>query len=105
MKILKIVLLLTLFIQANDDREPIKYNFLAKKEVRTFITTMVKKHHFKREYMVSILNYAKLDRDTLARYTGKYKVGTTNGSWERYKAHVLDKISLAKAKKFKKKFQ
>jgi len=52
--------------------------------------------------MTSVLKHAKLDRDTLARYTGKYKVGTTNGSWERYKAHVLDKKSLAKAIKFKK---
>lgn len=52
--------------------------------------------------MREVLNHAKLDRDTLARYTGKYKVGTTNGPWERYKAHVLDKESLAKAKKFKK---
>jgi len=52
--------------------------------------------------MTKVLKHAKLDRDTLARYTGKYKVGTTNGSWERYKAHVLDKESLHKAKKFKK---
>ncbi|WP_373028998.1 lytic transglycosylase domain-containing protein, partial [Sulfurovum sp.] len=52
----------------------------------------------------SVLEDAKLDRDTLARYTGKYKVGTTNGPWERYKAHVLDPISLDKAKKFKKKY-
>lgn len=89
---------------ANDDRPPIAYNFLAKKEVRNFIDMMVKKYHFKRSYMTSVLKSAKLDRDTLARYTGKYKVGTTNGSWERYKAHVLDKKSLAKAKKFKKNY-
>ena len=30
------------------------------------------------------------------------KSGVTNGPWERYKAHVLDEESLAKAKKFKK---
>lgn len=65
---------------------------------------MVKKYHFKRSYMTSVLKDAKLDRDTLDRYTGRYKVGTTNGSWERYKAHVLDPISLNKAKKFKRKY-
>ena len=65
---------------------------------------MVKKYKFKRSYMENILKSAKLDRDTLARYSGKYKVGSTNGSWERYKAHVLDKSSLAKAKKFKKRY-
>ncbi|MCO4845311.1 MAG: lytic murein transglycosylase [Sulfurovum sp.] len=89
---------------ANDDRPPVSYDFLAKKEVKSFITMMVKKHHFKRTYMTSVLEDAKLDRDTLARYTGKYKVGTTNGPWERYKAHVLDPVSLNKAKKFKKKY-
>jgi membrane-bound lytic murein transglycosylase B len=102
------LLLLTLFIPflilANDDRPPVPYNYLAKKEVQRFIDMMVRKHHFKRSYMVSVLKCAKLDRDTLARYTGRYKVGTTNGSWERYKAHVLDKESLKKAKKFKKQY-
>ena len=88
----------------NDDRPPIAYDFLAKKEVRQFIDMMVKKHNFDRNYMTDMLRDAKLDRDTLARYTGKYKVGSTNGSWERYKAHVLDDVSLQKAVKFKKEY-
>jgi len=88
----------------NDDRPPVSYDFLAKKEVQDFISMMVHKYHFKRSYMVSVLKGAKLDRDTLARYTGRYKVGTTNGPWERYKAHVLDSVTLKKAKKFKKKY-
>ena len=107
MKLLKLFLLITLIplmLSANDDRPPVKYNYLAKKEVQRFISMMVKKYHFKRSYMVSVMKQAKLDRDTLARYTGKYKVGTTNGPWERYKAHVLNKDSLQKAKKFKKKY-
>jgi membrane-bound lytic murein transglycosylase B len=107
MKILKLFLLITLLpfiLLANDDRLPIPYNYLAKKEVQNFINMMVKKHHFKRSYMTSVMKHAKLDRDTLDRYTGRYKVGTTNGSWERYKAHVLDPVSLKKAKKFKKKY-
>lgn len=107
MKIIKLLLLITLIpflLMANDDRPPIPYNYLAKKEVQNFINMMVKKHHFKRSYMTSVLKNAKLDRDTLARYTGKYKVGSTNGPWERYKAHVLDPVSLKKAKKFKKKY-
>jgi len=89
---------------ANDDRPPVPYDFLAKKEVKKFINMMVKKHHFKRSYVTDVLSSAKLDRDTLNRYTGKYKVGTTNGPWERYKAHVLDPITLNKARKFKKKY-
>jgi membrane-bound lytic murein transglycosylase B len=104
LKLLLLTILLPFLLIANDDRPPVPYDFLAKKEVRNFINMMVKKHHFKRSYMTSVLGGAKLDRDTLARYTGKYKVGTTNGPWERYKAHVLDPVSLAKAKKFKKKY-
>lgn len=104
MKLLLLTALLPFLLTANEDRPPIDYDFLAKKEVQTFVDMMVNKYHFKRNYMRSVLNNAKLDRDTLARYTGKYKVGSTNGSWERYKAHVLDPISLEKAKKFKKSY-
>jgi len=102
LKLLLLTLLIPFYLLANDDRPPVAYDFLAKKEVRNFINMMVNKYHFKRSYMTSVLKHARLDRDTLARYTGRYKVGTTNGSWERYKAHVLDKSSLGKAKKFKK---
>ena len=103
-KLILLTLLLPFLLIANDDRPPVSYDFLAKKEVKNFINMMVKKHHFKRSYITSALKDAKLDRDTLARYTGKYKVGTTNGPWERYKAHVLDPVTLKKAKKFKKKY-
>jgi len=104
LKKLLLILLIPFYLLANDDRPPVKYDYLAKKEVRNFINMMVKKYHFKRDYMTSVMKHAKLDRDTLARYTGRYKVGTTNGSWERYKAHVLDPVSLKKAKKFKKSY-
>lgn len=103
-KHLLLILLLTFALYANDDRPPIPYDFLAKKEVKQFINMMVKKHRFKRSYMTNVLRSAKLDRDTLNRYTGKYKVGTTNGPWERYKAHVLDPETLKKAKRFKKRY-
>ncbi|MDQ7046128.1 MAG: lytic murein transglycosylase [Sulfurovum sp.] len=105
MKKLLLILLIPFILLANDDRPPIKYNYMAKKEVQRFVTMMVKKYHFKRSYIVSVMKKAKLDRDTLARYTGKYKSGTTNGTWERYKAHVLDKESLKKAKKFKRQYR
>ena len=104
-KLLLLSLLIPFVLFANDDRAPIKYNYLAKKEVQQFINMMVSKYHFKRSYMTSVMKHAKLDRDTLARYSGRYKVGTTNGSWERYKAHVLDPVSLRKAKKFKRQYK
>jgi membrane-bound lytic murein transglycosylase B len=80
---------------------PVPYDFFKKQEVKNFINMMVKKHHFKRSYMREVLENAMLDKETLDRYTGRYKVGSTNGSWERYKDHVLDPNTLALAKEFK----
>jgi len=100
-KLLLLIALLPLWLMANNDRPPITHDFLALPGTQKFINTMVKKHHFKAVTIKKYLSDAKLDRDTLARYTGKYKEGTTNGPWARYKAHVLDPVTLAKAKKFK----
>jgi membrane-bound lytic murein transglycosylase B len=95
---------LPLQLTANDDRPPIPYDFLAKKNVQHFIDTMVHTYHFKRSYMRSVMKSARLDRDTLARYTGRYKAGSTVGTWKRFKAHVLDPETLQKAKRFKRKY-
>jgi len=101
MRSILLIFLLPLLLLAHDDRPPIPYDFLAKPSVQRFISMMVTKHHFKRAYLRRTLQHAKLDRDTLDRYTGRYKIGSTNGSWERYKAHVLDATTLRKAKQFK----
>ena len=61
---------------ANDESPPIAYDFLAKKEVQSLIDMMVKKHNFDRTHVTETFHHAELDRDTLARYTGKYKVGS-----------------------------
>ena len=103
MKLLLLTLLLTLSTYANEDRAPIPYNFLVKKEVKTFINMMVNKYHFKRSYVTNVLTHAKLDRDTLARYTGKFKKNTTVGTWERFKLHVVNTDTFEEAKEFKKK--
>jgi membrane-bound lytic murein transglycosylase B len=107
MKIIKcflITMLIPFLLLANDDRPPVPYNYLAKKEVQNFINMMVHKYHFKRSYMVSVMKHAKLDRDTLARYTGKFKKNTTVGSWERFKLHVVNPETFREAKKFKRKY-
>ena len=105
MRTIKLLLLTLLLstLHANDDRPPIPYNFLAKKEVKNFINMMVNKYHFKRSYMTSVLKNAKLDRDTLARYTGKFKRNSTVGTWERFKLHVVNKETFEEARDFKKK--
>jgi membrane-bound lytic murein transglycosylase B len=107
MKILKTITLLIfipLLLVANQSKEPlppVPYNFLAKNEVKRFVNMMVKKYHFKRSYIEEVLSNAMLDKETLDRYTGKYKINTTNGSWERYKDHVLDENTMQLAKEFK----
>lgn len=98
------ILLLPFLLIANDDRPPIKYDFLAKKQTYKFINKMVKKHGFKKSYLEKVLKGAKLDRDTLARYTGRYKKNTTVGTWQRFKANTLDPLSLSKAKKFRREY-
>ena len=110
MKIFKLILLTLLFPlimlaeEAKTPAPPVPYDFLKKQEVKNFINMMVKKHHFKRSYMTEVLQNAMLDKDTLARYVGKYKANSTNGTWERYKDHVLDANTLALAKEFKKNY-
>jgi len=70
MRIIQIIILLSILIFANNDRPPIKHNFLKSKSTQKFISKMVKKYHFKRNYLVKVLSDAKLDRDTLSRYKG-----------------------------------
>ena len=96
--------MMSLSLQAKEPNPPVPYDFLKKQEVKNFINMMVKKHHFKRSYMTDVLQNAMLDKDTLARYVGKYKPNSTNGTWERYKDHVLDANTLALAKEFKKNY-
>ena len=106
-KLIILTLLLTINAVAEEVKTPtppVPYDFLAKKEVKSFINMMVKKHHFKRSYMEEVLSNAMLDKETLARYVGKYKPNSTNGTWERYKAHVLDDQTMQLAKEFKKNY-
>ena len=95
---------MTITLNANNDRPPVSYNFLEKKEVKSFINTMVHTYHFKRSYITSVLQHAKLDRDTLARYSGKFKRNSTIGTWERFKLHVVNEETFNEARDFKRKY-
>ena len=106
-KLLSLSLLTTLTLLATEAKEPlppVPYDFLAKKNVKKFINMMVKKNHFKRAYMEEALGNAMLDKETLARYVGKYKAGSTNGTWERYKKNVLNEETMQLAREFKQKY-
>ena len=80
---------------------PVPYDFLKKTEVKNFVNMMVNKYHFKRSYVEDTLSNAMLDQETLARYVGKYKAGSTNGTWERYKKNVLNEETMQLAHEFK----
>jgi len=81
-----------------------EYQFLEDKNVQNFINKMVTKHHFDRVHLEYLFRNAKLDRDTLARYVGKRKPNTTDGSWVRYKTKLLDDKSIAYYKEQKQKY-
>jgi membrane-bound lytic murein transglycosylase B len=96
-------LFLFLFLHANDDRPPVKYDYLSKPNVQRFISMMHQKYGFETAYLKKVLAHAGLDRDTLARYTGKFKKNSTVGSWERFKLHVVNEETYEEARTFKRK--
>ena len=100
---LLLILLIPFILLANDDRPPIRYNYLSKPDVQRFIRMMHMRYSFSTDYLTKVFKQAKLDRDTLARYTGKFKKNTTVGSWERFKLHVVNPETFKEAKAFKRK--
>ncbi|MCB4759766.1 MAG: lytic murein transglycosylase [Sulfurovum sp.] len=100
-KLLLILLLFLFVLDANNDRPPIPYDYLSKPRVQYFIHTMHQKYGFNTTYLKKVFKHAKLDRDTLARYTGKFKKNSTVGSWERFKLHVVNEKTFKEAKVFK----
>jgi membrane-bound lytic murein transglycosylase B len=106
-KLLTLTIITTFTLNATEPKEPlppVPYDFLAKKNVKKFINMMVKKNNFKRAYMEEVIGNAMLDQETLDRYVGKYKAGSTNGTWERYKKNVLNDETMQLAKEFKKNY-
>ncbi len=103
MRLIALFIVIATLLLANDDRPPVAYDYLAKPNVQRFIAKMHKKYGFSKSYLTSTLQKAKLDRDTLARYTGKFKKNSTVGSWERFKLHVVNKPTFKEAKAFKQK--
>jgi len=96
-----LIVLMPFLLLANNDRPPVHYNYLAKPTVQHFIRMMHTRYGFNTHYLTRVLKHAKLDRDTLARYTGTFKRNSTVGSWERFKLHVVNQETFQEAKVFK----
>ncbi|AKF25123.1 murein transglycosylase [Sulfurovum lithotrophicum] len=103
LKLLFLITMIPLFLLANDDRPPVRYDYLSKPDVQRFIRMMHTRYGFSESYLKNVFKHARLDRDTLARYTGKFKKNTTVGSWERFKLHVVNPETFREAKAFKRK--
>ena len=101
--LLLLIVLIPLFSRANDDRPPVRYDYLSKPDVRNFIQMMHTRYGFSEAYLVKVFRHARFDRDTLARYTGKFKKNSTVGSWERFKLHVVNEETFQNARRFKQK--
>ena len=97
------LILLSTLLLGNDDRPPITYDYLGKPSVQHFIKRMHTRYGFETAYLKRVLGSARLDRDTLARYTGKFKKNSTVGSWERFKLHVVNEATFQEARDFKRK--
>jgi len=100
---LLLTLLIPFMLLANDDRPPVRYDYLSKPDVQRFIRMMHTRYGFSESYLKNVFKHARFDRDTLARYTGKFKKNTTVGSWERFKLHVVNPETFREAKAFKRK--
>ncbi len=107
LKIVLIIILLTVSIQAKD--------YTQKKEVKSFINMMVKKHHFKRSYLKKLFKTVKFQRGALGMFNPKYRKKTkTNGkktnrkkkryskhgSWDRYEKILLGETRVKKGVKY-----
>ena len=90
---LKIVLIVLMLLTINIDAK----DYTKKREVRNFITKMVKKYHFKRAYLNKLFKDVEFQQRALGIFNPKYakrpkkrpKRYPKHGSWDRYeKIHL-----------------
>ncbi len=80
------------------------YNYLSKPNVQRFIAMMHHRYGFSIKSLEKTFRHARYDKETLARYTGHFKPGSTVGTWERFKLHIVNKPSFRIARDFKRKY-
>jgi membrane-bound lytic murein transglycosylase B len=69
-------------------------------QAKAFVNKMHKRYKFDTHSLYKLLKKAKHQPKTLARYSGRHKVGATDFSWHRYKSKILIPESIALGKKF-----
>jgi len=67
---------------------------------KAFVNRMHDKYGFDKRELVGLLHRVKHQGETLARYQGRHKVGSTDFSWHRYKSKILIDESVQLGVKF-----
>ena len=67
---------------------------------RAFVEKMHSRYGFDKARLYALLKRAKHQSETLARYQGRHKVGSTDFSWSRYKRKILIAESVALGRRF-----
>jgi len=91
-----ILLLISIFSISLEAR----VDYSSTSEGKAFATKMHKKYRFDKNYILKLLKRAKHQPETLDRYRGRHKVGSTDFSWHRYKSKILIKESVDLGRKF-----
>ncbi len=78
---LLLALLITASINAKD--------YTSSPQAKAFVAMMHNKHGFSQTYLNNLISQATDQPETLDRYRGRHKVGTTDFSWHRYKSKIL----------------
>ena len=61
---------------------------------------MHRRYGFSTRYLRDVFAHTRYDRETLARYQGRFKPNSTVGTWERFKLHIVNEASFAQARRF-----
>jgi membrane-bound lytic murein transglycosylase B len=72
---------------------------------QAFAKRMHQRHKMDTQRVLGLLHQAKHQSETLGRYQGKRKVGSTDYSWHRYKSKILIPKSVDLGKKFMHKYR
>jgi len=99
--LLSLIFLLPIYSYAVDQ----KIYFTQKKEVKLFITKMVKKYNFDKSYLEFLFSHARLQPKALEAYTQPIRAYKTDADWVKYTTKILTKDRVEAGKEFLKKYK
>ena len=82
-------LMLSLLVLLSEGLFSQTIDYAALPAAKAFVNRMHDRYGFDRRRLYRLLHNVKHQGETLARYQGRHKVGTTDFSWHRYKSKIL----------------